>query len=90
MARPPAVTAKKDLRSGSKARVESFAEGRAAQLLHVGPYAEEAPTIGALHQFIEDNGFALRARHHEIYLSDHRKTDASKLRTIIRQPIADA
>lgn len=84
----PAVTKKKDLRSGSKARVESYEEGKAAQVMHLGSYSEEEPTIAALHQFIEDSGCSLSGRHHEIYLSDPRKTDAAKLRTIIRQPMA--
>ena len=86
----PTVTEKKKLTSGSKARVETFTEGTAAQVLYIGAYADEAPTIAALHDFIDDHGYALAGRHHEIYLSDPRKTDASKLKTIIRQPITDA
>ena len=85
----PQVTARKDLIAGSKARVETYAEGQAAQVLHVGPYSEEAPTIAALHAFIAEQGGRLTGRHHEIYLSDARKTDPAKLRTIIRQPFAD-
>lgn len=84
----PTVTAKKHLYAGPKARVETFVEGKAAQVLHVGPYTAEAPTIAALHEFIADSGFDLAGRHHEIYLSDPRKVDAEKLRTIIRQPIS--
>lgn len=84
----PAVTAKKRLVAGSKARVETFTEGAAAQILHVGPYATEAATIAALHEFIDGSGCELTGKHHEIYLSDPRRTDPAKLRTIIRQPVA--
>ena len=84
----PAVTADKDLKSGAKARVETFTEGTAVQILHIGPYADEAPNIDKLHRFIDDNGYSLTGKHHEIYLSDPRKSDPTKLRTIIRQPFA--
>jgi len=71
-------------------RFEKFAEGRAAQIMHVGPYADEAPTIEKLHRFIEEQGFKLRGAHHEIYLGDPRRSAPEKLRTIIRQPVAKA
>jgi hypothetical protein len=83
----PATIAKKRLEAGPKARVETFTEGPAAQILHIGPYAAEAPTIAALHRFIGESGCRLAGKHHEIYLSDPRKTDPAKLRTIIRQPL---
>lgn len=83
----PAVTTKKRLSSGPKARLEVFAEGTAAQIMHIGPYAAEQPTIETLHDFIAANGYALTGKHHEIYLSDPRKADPAKLRTIIRQPL---
>ena len=86
----PAVTVRKDLIAGPKARVEHFTEGVAAQILHIGPYADEAPTINELHAFIEGTGHRLAGKHHEIYLSDPRKADAAKMRTIIRQPFAPA
>ena len=84
----PAVSEQKRLVSGHKARVEAVTEGVAAQLLYVGPFADEGPTIAALHQFIDDAGFRLSGHHHEIYLSDPRRTQAAKLRTIIRQPFS--
>lgn len=84
----PDVTVKKKLASGHLARVEVFDEGRAAQILHRGPYADEAPTIDRLHRFIVDGGFEFRDKHHEIYLSDPRKVAPEKNRTIIRQPVA--
>lgn len=84
-----AVTADKDLKAGPLARVETFDEGAAVQILHVGPYADEAQDIDKLHRFIADNGHSLTGKHHEIYLSDPRRSDPAKLRTIIRQPFAD-
>ena len=77
---------KKDLPSLPLLRFDSYAEGEAAQILHVGPYAEEGPTIERLHRFIADQGRELRGKHHEIYLGDPRRADPAKLRTIIRQP----
>ena len=79
---------KKDLRSAPKLRFGSFLEGQAAQILHVGPYAEEGPTIARLHDFIAEEGLSRAGRHHEIYLGDPRRTAPAKLKTIIRQPVA--
>ena len=70
-------------------RVEAISEGRAAQILHVGPYAEERPTIDRLHAFIAEQGLVARSRHHEIYLSDPSRTAPERRRTIIRQPVAE-
>jgi hypothetical protein len=67
-------------------RLERFAEGRAAQLLHIGPYSAEGPNIEKLHAFIAEQGGKLRGRHHEIYLSDPRRVAPERLKTIIRQP----
>jgi hypothetical protein len=82
------VTKKKSLPSLSKVRFESFREGLSAQIMHIGPYAVEEPTIKRLHSFIKENGYELRGKHHEIYLSDPRKSAPEKMRTIIRHPIA--
>ena len=68
-------------------RFETFAEGRAAQILHVGPYAAEGPAIEKLHRFVEAQGYRLRGRHHEIYLGDPRRAAPEKLRTILRHPV---
>lgn len=81
------VTGKKDLAAEHLVRLEGYHEGLAAQVLHVGPYADEGPTIRALHEFIEREGFQRTGKHHEIYLSDPRRSDPAKLRTIIRQPV---
>ncbi len=71
------------------ARLDRLCEGDCAQVLHVGPYANEAPAIAALHAFIGDAGLGARGRHHEIYISDPRRTAPDRLRAIIRQPVAD-
>jgi hypothetical protein len=68
-------------------RLADFAEGLAAQVLHVGPYAAEAPTISLLHEFIRDSGLIPVGRHHEIYLGDPRRSAPERLRTLIRQPV---
>ncbi len=83
------VRKKKNPAALDKIRFEDFAEGTSAQVLHVGPFADEGPTIEKLHDFISENGCSfdgLKQKHHEIYLSDFRKTDPTKLKTIIRQP----
>ncbi len=77
---------KKDLPALSQMRFESFTEGLAAQVMHIGPYSAEKPTIDRLHQFIADQGGHPCGRHHEIYLGDPRRTQPAKLRTVIRQP----
>ena len=71
----------------SNLRFEPFAEGKAAQIMHIGPFSEEGPTIQKVHAFIKDHGRQLRGKHHEIYLSDIRKAAPEKWRTIIRQPM---
>jgi hypothetical protein len=74
----------------SNLRIETFAEGLAAQLLHVGPYAAERPSIERLHEAIATAGITPAGRHHEIYLGDPRRAAPDKLRTILRQSIAPA
>jgi len=73
--------------SAKKIRFESYNEGRSAQIMHIGPYSEEAPTIARLHDFIKEEGLRLMGKHHEIYLGDPRKTAPERLKTIIRQPV---
>ena len=68
-------------------RFERWREGRCAQVMHIGPYAEERPTIEGLHAFIASEGLRMRGAHHEIYLGDPRRGDASKLKTVLRQPV---
>lgn len=76
-----------------RVRLESFAEGLAAQILYLGPYAMEGPTISRLHAFIHEQGGAFdgrRQKHHEIYLSNPSRTAPEKLKTIVRQPFLRA
>ncbi len=69
-------------------RFEVYDEGEAVQILHVGSYDDEAPTVARLHNHIAENGWHIDKIHHEIYLSDPRKVALEKLKTIIRQPFA--
>jgi len=84
------VAANKSMPVAKELRLISFEEGAAAQVLHVGPYDTEGPTIARLHEFIQAHGFTLDGRHHEIYLGDPRRSAPERLRTIIRQPYAAA
>ena len=81
------VIRKKALPAMDRLRLEVFHEGPCAQILHVGPFTEEGPTIQRVHDFITARG-ALAGKHHEIYLSDIRRADPARWRTIIRQPLA--
>jgi hypothetical protein len=71
-------------------KAERFHEGLSAQVMHLGPYSEERPTIELLHGWVEEQGYRLRGDHHEIYLSDPRRTKPEKIRTIIRHPVEKA
>ena len=83
------VREKKNPTSLNKLRFASYDEGRAAQVMYVGPYSDEGPTIQGLHALIkkqcgtQDDS---NKHHHEIYLGDPRRTAPEKLKTIIRQP----
>ena len=68
-------------------RREVLREGLCAQILHRGPYADEAPTIQALHAFMREKGCTFSGSHHEIYISDPNRTAPARLKTIIRQPV---
>jgi hypothetical protein len=81
------VAEKKQLPTVRELRFERFAEGPSAQVLHLGPYADEGPTIERLHAFIEERGYTKRGKHHEIYLGDPRRSAPERLKTIIRQPV---
>lgn len=69
-------------------RLEAFKEGKAAQIMHIGPFSAEGPTIEKVHDFIENNGSVRAGKHHEIYLSDIRRAAPEKWKTIIRQPMS--
>jgi hypothetical protein len=78
---------KKDLVGLSGLRLERYHEGLSVQIMHLGPWADEAPTIEKLHAFARDQGYRLRGKHHEIYLSDPRRPAPDKIKTVIRQPV---
>ena len=80
------VEEKKGIPGLDRLRLAEYDEGRAAQIMHIGPYADEAPTIRGLHAFIGEQGGSLEGKHHEIYLGDPRRTAPEKLKTVIRQP----
>jgi hypothetical protein len=80
------VRKKKQLPGLDRLRLEKFMEGLCAQLLHVGPFSEEGPTVARVHEFIGNRG-SRRGKHHEIYLTDIRRADPKKWKTIIRQPM---
>lgn len=72
----------------SNLRLERYFEGQAAQIMHIGPYSEEGPTIQKLHDFIKKKGGKFDGhynKHHEIYLSDPRKANPFTMKTVIRQ-----
>lgn len=82
----------------SKARLQSFKEGLCVQIMHIGSYDNEPKTVEKLDKYVEDNHLSnaisttndqgIIKRHHEIYLSDPRKTSLDKLKTVIRHPVA--
>lgn len=77
----------------SKVQFFSYNEGLCVQCMHIGSYDDEPATIQMMNSFIQENGYAPDLSetrfHHEIYLSDPRRTAAEKLRTVIRQPIKE-
>ena len=81
------AAAKKDLPAVARMRFDRFHEGLCAQIMYIGPFAAEGATIERLHAFIHAQGYTLRDKHHEIYLSDPRRAAPDKLKTVIRQPM---
>jgi len=73
-----------------RVRLERFREGLSMQIMHVGPYADEPRTIEKMKAFARENGYSVRGKHHEIYLSDPRRAKPEKLKTVLRQPIQKA
>lgn len=68
-------------------RFEVYEEGWAIQTMHVGPFSGEGPVIEQMHASLKEKGYEPRGKHHEIYLSDPRRTKPEKLRTVLRQPV---
>jgi hypothetical protein len=82
------VRVKKNPTSLPLVRFESINEGKVAQIMHIGPFSEEGPTVQKLHSFIKDSGKKIIGKHHEVYLSDIRRASPEKWKTIIRQPMS--
>ncbi len=70
-----------------KVRFERYHEGKAAQIMHIGPFSTEGPNVQKIHEAIKASGHQLSGKHHEIYLGDPRKTAPEKLKTVLRQPL---
>lgn len=83
-----AVRAKGDKPALDRLRLDELHEGTCVQILHVGSYDDEAPTLARLHdEWMPQHGLTFNGDHHEIYLSDARRTAPEKLRTVLRQPV---
>lgn len=82
---------KKKQKDFSKVEFLTYDEGVCVQCMHIGPYDDEPATISLMNEYMKANGYELDITdtrfHHEIYLSDPRRCDASKLKTVIRHPI---
>lgn len=84
------VKEKKGLALLDDVRLGSWREGKAVQMMHIGPYSEEGVSIDKMQQFAAENGYAATGKHHEIYFSDPRRTKPEKLKTLLRQPVKKA
>lgn len=78
---------KKKLDDILEVKFENYHEGLSAQIMHLGPYSQEGPTIKQLHNFVESESYRLRNKHHEIYMKGPPRTDPAKYLTIIRHPV---
>ena len=85
------TTAAKKKLDFSPVRLVEVDEGLCVQCMHVGPYDDEPATVAAMHEFAESNGYVTDfsdvRHHHEIYLSDPRKANPAKMRTVVRHPV---
>jgi len=81
------VATKKDIPRLADVRVQTFSEGKSVQMLHVGAYSQEAPTIARLVAWAANGHFELTGRHHEIYLGDPNRATTEKLKTVVRYPV---
>ena len=81
------AVAKKQVDRAQNITLHQLNEGKVVQMLHIGPFAKEIETLLELGKFMEDKQMARNGLHHEIYLSDFRKTAPEKLKTILREPV---
>ena len=85
------VAKKKKLELLNRIKLKKYSEGTSVQMMHIGPFSEEHSNIIKVHKLIEENNGKFDGKiqkHHEIYLSDFRKVDPKKMRTILRQPFS--
>ncbi len=85
------VAARSDEPSSWEERIvlDEWEEGPSAQILHVGSYGDEAPTIRKLHDVISDAGLRPHGPHHEIYLNDPHRVGEDRAKTVLRQPVTE-
>jgi hypothetical protein len=81
------VVAKKHVPHIGDVRVQTYSEGESVQILNVGPYADETPTVQRLFAFAHERGYEVAGSHHEIYLNDPHRTAPAKLKTVLRYPV---
>lgn len=81
------VIKKKGIEKINEIQFNKIIEGKCVQIMHIGPYSTEPETINRMKEFITQNGFIENGLHYEIYLSDPRKTEPEKMKTILRQPV---
>ncbi len=81
------VIKKKEIEKIDDIRFEKITEGKCVQIMHIGPYSTEPETIYLMKEFMKQNGLVESGLHHEIYISDPRKTEPQKMKTILRQPV---
>lgn len=86
-ARQIAGSKKKELDELQKITYEKISEGKCVQMLHVGPYSTEPETVQRIQSYMEEHGLSQVGKHHEIYLSDPRKVEPAKMKTILRYPV---
>ena len=67
-------------------KFQKYHEGLCAQIMHIGPFSEEGPTVEKVHNYLQDSGYSRSGKHHEIYLSDIRRANPENWKTVIRQP----
>jgi hypothetical protein len=84
------VRSKKNPPGLERARLDTLDEGTSLQTMHVGPYATESESIAKMDAYAKEHGYKMVEKHHEIYLGDPRRAAPSKLRTVLRHPVAKA
>jgi hypothetical protein len=80
----------KDARPLDGLRLERFEEGLCVQVMHIGPYSEEAATLTRMGEFAAQNGYRFHGRHHEIYLGDPRAAKPENLKTVLRHAVVSS